>query len=83
MQKKQQLKKTRKRPGLSRLLPLIPNYPNWITSTELSKSLDISSDRVFSWIAGIPETEPIALDDLSKGRQKYCYIRDSSGRILI
>lgn len=85
MQKKKScyVKKGRLRPCLITILPLIPEYPKWVTCSELAKKLGITTDRVQSWIAAIPTTEPIALDDLSKGFKKYCYIRDSSGKLLI
>jgi hypothetical protein len=81
--RKKYVKKGRKRPGLAMMLPLIPCFPDWITTGDLAKKMGITTERVNSWIAGIPENEPIAVDDLSKGYQKYCYIRDSAGTILI
>jgi hypothetical protein len=85
MQKKRKkyVKKAKFRPGLTKMLPLIPLFPEWITTKDLAKKLDITTDRAISWIAGIPEGTPIAVDDLSKGVQKYCYIRDMNGKILI
>jgi hypothetical protein len=85
MQKKRKkyVKKAKFRPGLTKMLPLIPNYPEWITSGSLAKKLNITTDRAISWINGIPEETPIAVDDISKGVQKYCYIVDGNGKILI
>lgn len=85
MQKKRKKysKRPEFRPGLTRMLPLIPDYPNWITQGELAKKLNITTERVTSWINGIPEETPVAVDDISKGLLKYCFIVDQNGKLLI
>lgn len=76
-------KKEEFRPALTKMLPLIPKYPNWITTKNLAKKLNITTTKMHSWIKAIPEDAPIAVDDMSKGVQKYCFIRDMNGKILI
>ncbi|MBK5262993.1 MAG: hypothetical protein JJE17_10580 [Peptostreptococcaceae bacterium] len=77
------MRKEKFRQGLTKLLPLIPYYPEWISTGELAKLLGITTMRTISWIKGIPEEIPIALDDISGGGNKYCYIKDKKGNYLI
>lgn len=83
MQKKGNVRKVKSMTGLPAILSLIPNYPNWISSKEMAVSLNTSTSKIYDWVKSIPVETPVAVNDLSKGFQKYCYIRDSSGRILI